>query len=107
MKTKNEIVSISEAIREFLQPEHVGKGRAIKAVELYSHFGTTPRQLRVIVSALRSEGEPICSDGSGYYYAASAEEIAKTRMLIRAHAASTMRAAKGLDKALKRFTVVS
>lgn len=103
MKNKNEIMSISEAIIDYLQREHCGKALAVKATELQRRFGVTPRQLRTIVSSARCEIIPICSDGNGYYFAESAEEIARTRAMIRAQAISMLNAARGLDKAYEAF----
>ena len=76
MKNKNEIMSISEAIIDYLQREHCGKALAVKATELQRRFGVTPRQLRT---------------------------IARTRAMIRAQAMSMLNAARGLDKAFEAF----
>ena len=51
MKNKNEIMSISEAIIDYLQREHCGKALAVKATELQRRFGVTPRQLRFVLTA--------------------------------------------------------
>lgn len=104
---KTECKSMSEAILEFLRKEHCGKRNAVKAVDLQVRFGVTPRQIRDIVSSLRLDGEPICSDNSGYYYPATASEIQKTQALLRAQAAAMLDAAKAMEKPFNDFAAIT
>lgn len=62
---------------------HVGPDKKIGMGELYEHVFKTPwthrindtRNLRLLITDLRKEGMPICSNGQGYWIAASASEI--------------------------------
>ena len=67
-----------EEVKEYLSKNHKGKRNAVHSKELEQHFLMTGRSLRRMISALRMDGEPICSDETGYYYADSQNEINKT-----------------------------
>lgn len=57
---------------------HTGSTRAVHSAQLEQLFNTSGRSLRRVVSQLRQEGYPICSDERGYYYADSQKEINAT-----------------------------
>jgi len=77
--------------------KHVGKTRSISMSELYQKiFGEVPKNInqariiRKLITELRKEGVPICSDtdreGGGYYLAAAGSELENycKRLRIRA-----------------------
>ena len=66
------------AIWEYLQTHHTGRERAISIRSLNERYHIGGRTLRRIVSKLRQEGFPICSDATGYYYAENQKEINTT-----------------------------
>lgn len=66
------------SICNYLKKDHTGKDKAVFSRELERLFSLDGRGLRRIISALRQEGHPICSDGSGYYYAENQKEIDMT-----------------------------
>lgn len=65
-------------ICEYLKKNHTGKDRAVYSRELERLFHLTDRSVRRRISSLRQEGYPICSDGTGYYYAENQHEINAT-----------------------------
>ena len=66
------------AICEYLRRNHVGKANAVHSKELEALFGLSGRSLRTIIGQLRQDGVPVCSDGTGYYYADNQKEINAT-----------------------------
>ena len=69
-------------------PQHIGKARSVGMGELYeavfgeaySHRINDTRRLRKIITELRRDGMPICSEasrfGGGYYLASAGSELA-------------------------------
>lgn len=66
------------AICKYLKKYHTGKARAVHSEELQRLFCLDGRSLRRMISAMRQDGTPICSDETGYYYANSQQEINNT-----------------------------
>jgi hypothetical protein len=66
------------AICNYLKKHHTGKENAVFSRELERLFSLDGRALRRKISSLRQDGHPICSDGSGYYYAENQKEINAT-----------------------------
>lgn len=66
------------AICEYLKKHHTGKEKAVLSRELERLFCIDGRNLRRKISSLRKDGVPICSDGTGYYYADNQQEINQT-----------------------------
>lgn len=67
-----------KAICEYLRKDHTGRERAVHSKELQIIFKLDGRSIRRIISSLRQDGHPICSDESGYYYADNQQEINNT-----------------------------
>ncbi len=66
---------LDEALREHLKKYHSGQENAASSRELEAAFHIKGRDLRRIVNRLRCGGCPICSDETGYFYAARQTEI--------------------------------
>ena len=66
------------AICEYLQKNHKGKEKAVHSEELERLFCIDGRTLRRYIAILRRDGNPICSDETGYYYADNQKEINAT-----------------------------
>ena len=62
MDKKNEV-------RDYLKNNHTGEDKAVFSSELEQLFSLDGRSIRRIISELRKEGCPICSDQKGYYFA--------------------------------------
>ena len=69
-------MAINEALAEYLALYHKGEVNAVTSRELECSFQMRGSELRREINALRGDGIPICSFEGGYYYAATAEEIA-------------------------------
>lgn len=66
------------ALCAYLKKYHTGKGKAVPSTELEQLFSVNGRSLRRKINRLRQDGVPICSDRSGYYFAANQEEVNAT-----------------------------
>lgn len=64
-----------KAILENLKQYHTGRERAVHSKDLERLFLIDRRGLQRKISNLRKAGYPICSGGSGYYYAQDQYEI--------------------------------
>ena len=62
----------------FLKENHTGRENAVLSRELERRFAINGRALRRIISKLRQDGYPICSDCRGYYYARTQDEVNHT-----------------------------
>ena len=71
MDKKNEV-------RDYLKNNHTGEDKAVFSSELEQLFSLDGRSIRRIISELRKEGCPICSDQKGYYYAQTQQDINRT-----------------------------
>ena len=71
-------MDMKATICAYLKEHHTGKSRAILSRDLQRLFSIDGRNLRRKISSLRQDGYPICSDGSGYYYADNQKEINQT-----------------------------
>lgn len=66
---------------------HIGSRNGIRADHLAAELGCTERKLRDFISELREEGVAVCGHPStGYYIAATADELESTCQFLRARA---------------------
>ena len=63
---------------EHLKQNHTGRDKAVCSKELERLFSLNGRTIRRIISSLRQDGNPICSNGKGYYFARTQDEINET-----------------------------
>lgn len=90
-------------ILTYLRQNHTGKNRAIQSSELEARFHIQGAKLRVMVNTLRSDGHPICSDESGYFYAATRAEVRYTIRQLRSRISKIVGAMIGLVHSLERL----
>ncbi len=66
---------------------HIGRDKGIAARHLAAMIDAPVRRVRALVTELRLEGEAVCGHPStGYYMAATAEEVEETCQFLRARA---------------------
>jgi len=94
----------------YVLTKHIGKTRSISMAELYRElFGEVPKNkvnqariIRELVTELRKEGVPICSDsdreGGGYYLAAAGGELENYCMRLRIRALKVLQMEANLRK---------
>lgn len=74
-------ISLAEKVKTSFKTNHVGKKTAIsnsqivKKLEKNAGIKTTDIVIRKIINHLRHSGCPICSDSTGYWWAATKNEI--------------------------------
>ena len=89
-----------ERLAEHLERYHSGASNAATSRELECAFGIKGKELRDAVNALRREGVPIASNGSGYFYAATEQEVRATIAHLTHRIAAAIR---GLTRSLDVF----
>ena len=89
-----------ERLAEHLERYHSGASNAATSRELECAFGIKGKELRDAVNALRREGVPIASNGSGYFYAATEQEV---RATIAHRIGGIAAAIRGLTRSLDVF----
>lgn len=77
---------------------HIGRERGIKGADLVAEIcglfadGGDERRLRHVIQALREDGEHICGKPiTGYFMAASAEELEETRRWLYSRSMTTLK----------------
>jgi len=66
------------ALCDHLKKYHRGRENAASSRELETVFRLGGAELRRAVNRLRCDGQPICSDDTGYFYAARQSEVKAT-----------------------------
>lgn len=88
-----------EALSDMLRNNHRGVENAVFSRILEECLGIGGRDVRRIISELRKEGKPICSDyHKGYYYAESEADIEDAVKGLKEHA-------KGVSDTVKNLNV--
>ena len=91
-------VSIDEALCAYPKKYHKGQENAASSKELEAAFHVGGTELRRAVNRLRCDGHPICSDATGYFYAARQSEIQATVAQLTGRISKIAAATKGLLK---------
>ena len=91
-----------ERLAEHLEHHHSGAANAATSRELERAFGAKGKELRDAVNALRRKGIPIASNGSGYFYAATEQEVRATIAHLTRRISGIAAAIRGLDRTLER-----
>lgn len=87
---------IDKALCEYLKRYHRGQENAVSSKELEAAFHVKGTELRRAVNRLRCDGYPICSDATGYFYAARQSEIRATVAQLTGRITKIAAATKGL-----------
>lgn len=86
-----------------LKRYHYGQKNAVSSKELEAAFFVSGKKIRDAVNALRQDGEPICSDAGGYYYAVDALELNHSIHQLGGRIINIAKAQRGLIKASAKF----
>ncbi len=92
-----------ERLAEYLEQYHLGAPNAATSRELEVAFSIKGIEVRQLVNGLRRAGIPIASSGSGYYYAASEQEVRATIAHLTRRISGIAAAISGLNHSLERF----
>ncbi len=70
-----------------LLSHHIGRGNGVGVKQIAAELDIYPRQVRVLVSALRMDGHAVCgTPKDGYYIAETPEELEHTCQFLRGRA---------------------
>jgi hypothetical protein len=86
-----------------LKRRHLGRENAVKSPVLEARLGIRGAALRVKINDLRCNGQPICSDEFGYYYAKDEAELKATIRRFHSRIGKMAKARKGLVRATGRY----
>ena len=89
---------IDKALCEYLKQYRRGQESAASSKELEAAFHVKGTELRRAVNRLRCDGHPICSDATGYFYAARQSEVRATVAQLTGRISKIAAATKGLLK---------
>lgn len=94
---------MEKQILEHLKRYHTGRGRAVPSPLLEARFDICGAELRKQINALRSDGHPVCSGETGYYYAATRRELSDTIRQLSSRIGKIVGAKNGLVRAMSLF----
>jgi biotin operon repressor len=86
----------SDDILFYLRDKHIGAENYATSAVIESVFGIGGPALRQIINKLRCDGQPVCSDVNGYYYAKNRNEINNTVTQLLSRTKKINDAAQGL-----------
>ena len=86
----------NEDVLILLRDNHIGAENAVPSAKVERLFGINGATLRQIVNKLRCNGQPVCSDVNGYFYAKNRDEINTTVMQLLGRTKKITDAAQGL-----------
>ena len=90
-------------LAEHLRRYHLGEDSAATSRELEAAFSVRGKELRDAVNRLRRRGVPIASSSSGYFYAATEQEVRATIAHMTNRISGIAAAIRGLNKSLEQF----
>lgn len=92
-----------QQLAEHLRQYHLGEPHAATSKELETAFSVRGKELRDTVNRLRRRGVPIASSSSGYFYAATEQEVRHTIAHMTNRISGIAAAIRGLNKSLEKF----
>ena len=92
-----------ELLAEHLRQYHMGAQNAAICQELERAFSLTGKQIREQINRLRRDGVPIASNGGGYFYAATEQEVRATIGHLTRRISGIAAAIHGLNRSLEQF----
>ena len=93
---------IDKALCEYLKKYRRGQESAASSKELEAAFHVKGTELRRAVNRLRCDGWPICSDATGYFYAARQSEVRATIAQLTGRISKIAAAKNGLLKSQEK-----
>ena len=88
--------SKADDILSYLKSFHIGAENCVNSAVLERAFGVNGVELRNIVNKLRCDGQPVCSNVNGYFYAKNPDEISDTITQLLSRTKKIINAAQGL-----------
>lgn len=92
-----------DLITKFIMFHSEGRSKPICGSRIASAFGVDGIEVRRLVNVARCSGDPICSNGKGYYIASDKEELQRTISSLDGRIAVMTNARDGLERCLQRM----
>jgi len=86
----------SEDVLAYLRNYHTGAEHFAPSEKIERVFGIGGVSVRQIINKLRCNGQPVCSDANGYFYAKNGNEINNTISQLLGRTRKINEAARGL-----------
>ncbi len=96
---------LQKRLLAYLKRRHTGQPNATPSRALEARFCVCGSTVRRAVLCLRRDGEPICSDRFGYYYASSGHELWDTITRMERRMVGSVRVIRGLRTAASKTPV--
>ncbi|MCI8595160.1 MAG: hypothetical protein HFF09_07925 [Oscillospiraceae bacterium] len=87
---------------EYLKKYHCGQESAASSKKLEAALHVKGTELRRAVNRLRCDGHPICSDRTGYFYAARKSEVKATIAQLAGRISKIAEAKNGMLKSYQK-----
>ena len=88
---------------KYLKKHCLGQRNAVGGERLVKVFRTSGTELRKLGHNLRVNGEPICSDRTGYFYPANSGEVYTTILQLQRMELGLRMASSGMTRAMGAF----
>lgn len=92
-----------DLITTFIMTHSNGRAKPICGSRIASALGVDGIEIRRLVNVARCNGDPICSNGKGYYIASSKEELQRTIDSLDGRIAVMTNARDGLKRRLQEM----
>lgn len=96
---------LKKRLLTYLKRRHTGQDNATSSRALEARFSVCGSTVRRTVLCLRRDGEPICSDRFGYYYATSGDELWNTIGRFERRVVGSVRVIQGLKTAASSMPI--
>ena len=90
-----------DMVTAYITAHSKGKKKPICGSAIASALGVSGIEVRRLVNAARCNGDPICSNGNGYYIAHDKDELLSTIESLDGRIAGMMNARNGLKRCLQ------
>ena len=87
-----------DLVTKYIKNNSNGRKSPICGSTIAGAFGISGYEVRALINSARCNGDPICSNGKGYYIAADVNEVRKTVDSIKGRIHSMQKAVNGLEK---------
>lgn len=94
---------LRQRLLTYLKEHHQGMNKATQSKAIEKRFHVSGRNIRNIVHILRCEGNPICSDENGYYYATTKRELVGSIRQLDSRIRKIKQARDGLESAISNL----
>lgn len=90
-----------DTITKYIKAHSDGRKHPICGSAIADAFGISGAEVRRLVNAARTNGDPICSSGRGYYIASDRDEVQQTIDSLQGRIAGMSSAVFGLTEYLR------